>query len=173
MSTACPRHVLSSLSMDRQKICSLHEEYGLQCRWCIGSNLVISCSLYSVPPYPSALHNSLCASSHCSLDIPPSYLSKLGGGGGSLGGSAGGCGGGRGRLDAGGGCPRWGVLCATHYYHMHTSRGDACLGVWGYGGMYLIIALSRLCWEESLKGRMQDAGSSLRNKRHLYSTSSC
>ena len=23
----------------------------------------------------------------------------------------------------GGGSPRWGGLCETHYYHMHTSRG--------------------------------------------------
>ena len=60
----------------------------------------------------------------------------------------------------GGGGARWGDLHATHYYHMHTSRGDVCLGVWGYGGMYVIIALSRLCQEESLKDRMQDAGSS-------------
>ena len=39
----------------------------------------------------------------------------------------------------------------THYYHMHTSRGDVCLGAWGYRGMYAIIALSRLCQEENLK----------------------
>ena len=50
---------------------------------------------------------------------PPSYLSKLGAG--SIGGSA-------------GGFPRWGGLRATHYYHMHTSGGDVCLGVWSYGG---------------------------------------
>ena len=84
---------------------------------------------------------------------PPSYLSKLGGGGGAVwGGSAGGC---RGGCSAagGGGFPRWGGLRATHYYHMHTSRGDVCLGVWGYGGMYAIIALSGHCREESLKGR--------------------
>ena len=53
----------------------------------------------------------------------------------------------------GGGSQGWrGGLRATHYYHMHTSRGDVCLGVWGYGGMYVIIALSCLCREESLKG---------------------
>ena len=52
----------------------------------------------------------------------------------------------------GGGFPKWGGLRVTHYYHMHTSRGDVCLGVWGYGGMYVIIALSRLCREENLKG---------------------
>ena len=43
-----------------------------------------------------------------------------------------------------------GGLHATHYYHMHTSRG--CLGAWGYRGMYAIIAISCLCQEESLKG---------------------
>ena len=49
----------------------------------------------------------------------------------------------------------WGGLRATHYYHMHTSWGGGvvCLGVWGYGGMYAIIALSHHCREESLKGR--------------------
>ena len=72
---------------------------------------------------------------------PPRYLSKLGGGAvGAGGGSAGGGGGG---------------LRATHYYHMHTSRGGVCLGAWGYRGMYAIIAISCLCREESLKG-LQD-----------------
>ena len=52
-----------------------------------------------------------------------------GGGGGGIGSSA-----------PGGGVPRWGGLRATHYYHMHTSRGDVCLGVRGNGGMYVIIA---------------------------------
>ena len=60
------------------------------------------------------------------------------GGGGAIGGSAG-----------GGGFPRWGGLRATHYYHMHTSRRDVCLGVWGHGGMYVIIALSHFCWDMS------------------------
>ena len=46
--------------------------------------------------------------------------------------------------------PGVGGGCATHYYHMHTSRG--CLGAWGYRGMYAIIANSCLCREESLKG---------------------
>ena len=62
-------------------------------------------------------------------DATPPQLSvkTLGGvGGGRLEGV---CGGG-GRLE--GGFPRWWGLCATHYYHMHTSRGDVCLGrVWG------------------------------------------
>ena len=41
-------------------------------------------------------------------------------------------GGGGGQLEGVGGFPRWGGLRATHYYHMHTSRGDVCLGrVWG------------------------------------------
>ena len=71
------------------------------------------------------------------------------GGGGRLEGVRGG-GFGRG---GGGGVPKVGGLRATHYYHMHTSSGDVCLGVWGYGGMYAIIALSRPCWEESLKVR--------------------
>ena len=37
----------------------------------------------------------------------------------------------------GGGGPKVGGLGETHYYHMHTSRGDVCLGVWGYGGKHL------------------------------------
>ena len=32
---------------------------------------------------------------------------------------------------ASGGGPREGGLCATHYYHMHTSRGCVCLGAMG------------------------------------------
>ena len=40
----------------------------------------------------------------------------------------------------GGGSQGGGGLRATHYYHMHPSRGDVCPGVWGYGGMYVIIA---------------------------------
>ena len=84
-----------------------------------------------------------------------SVKTRGGGGGGGWGwiwgGSAGGC---RGGISAGGGgFPRWGDLRATHYYHMHTSWGVVCLGVGGYGGMYAIIALSRPCREESLKGR--------------------
>ena len=57
---------------------------------------------------------------------PPSYLLKPGrGGGGQLGGGVG-------RRVWGGGFPSWGGLRATHYYHMHTSGGDMCLGrVWG------------------------------------------
>ena len=47
---------------------------------------------------------------------------------------------------------------ATHYYHMHTSTRCLCPGAWGYRGMYVIIALSRLCQEESLKG--------LKDQRH-------
>ena len=47
--------------------------------------------------------------------------------------------------------PGGGGVRATHYNHMHTSRGCVCLA-WGYRGMYAIIAISRLCREESLKG---------------------
>ena len=43
-------------------------------------------------------------------------------------------------------------LRAIHYYHMHTSRVCVCPGAWGYRGMYAIIAISRLCREESLRG---------------------
>ena len=68
---------------------------------------------------------------------PPSYLSKLVWGGGRQ--EGGGGGGGYWQLGPGGG----GGLRATHYYHMHTSRG--CLGPWGCRGMYAIIAISRLC----------------------------
>ena len=50
-----------------------------------------------------------------------------------------------------GGFPRWGGLHATHYYHMHTSRRDLCPGVWGYGGMYLIIA-----WEREKERRKKE-----------------
>ena len=80
---------------------------------------------------------------------PPSYLSRLAGGGvgrrvggGGIGSSAGGRGG----------------LHATHYYHMHTSRGCVCLGAWGDRGTYAIIVISRLCREASLKG--------LKDQRH-------
>ena len=62
----------------------------------------------------------------------------------------GGCGGGGGGMVV----RRGGGLRATHYYHMHTSRGDVGLGAWGFGGMYVIMALSGLCQEESLKGRV-------------------
>ena len=75
------------------------------------------------------------------------------GGGGGLGGSGGGGVGWGGGFRVWGGGARWGGLRATHYYDMHTSRGGVCLGVWGYGGMYAIKALSRQCREESLKGR--------------------
>ena len=76
---------------------------------------------------------------------PPQLSVKTRGGGGSAGGSFGGgsAGGVGGDFGRGGGFQRWGGLRATHYYHMHTSWGDVCLGVWGYGGMYAIIALSR------------------------------
>ena len=75
----------------------------------------------------------------------PSYLSKLAGGGGAVG---------AGGVPSVGG----GGLRATHYYHMHTSMVCVCLGAWGYRSMYAIIAISRLCPEESLKG--------LKDQRH-------
>ena len=85
---------------------------------------------------------------------PPNYLPNLAGGGGGGGGSAGGWVGGGVYWQLGGG----GGLRATHYYHMHTSRGWGCLGAWGYRCMYAIIAISCLCQEESLKG--------LKDERH-------
>ena len=97
----------------------------------------------------------------------------------------GGLGGGGSAVGRGG--QKVGALRVTHYYHMHTSTGDVRLWVWGYGGMYVIIALSRrakerkkdermnaLCkhWRSPLKvlglhwsqGRAPNATSSLRNK---------
>ena len=68
-------------------------------------------------------------------------------------------GGGYWQLGQGGGSQGGGGLRATHYYHMHTSRVCVCVwGAWGYRGMYAIIAISRLCREESLKG--------LKDQRH-------
>ena len=75
---------------------------------------------------------------------PPAICQNLRGGGGELGGGVGR------RVGGGGVLAAWlGGLRATHYYHMHTSRG--CLGAWGYGGTYAIIAISCLCREDSLK----------------------
>ena len=49
---------------------------------------------------------------------------------------------------------------------MHTTRGHACLGAWGYRGMHAIIALSRLCREESLKDQRHSIPfNSARNKK--------
>ena len=59
---------------------------------------------------------------------PQLSVKTCGGGGAGIGSSAGG----RGSQGRGG-------LCATHYYHMHTSRGCVCLGAWGYRGMYAKI----------------------------------
>ena len=51
----------------------------------------------------------------------------------------------------GGGVPKVGGLARDPLLpHAYLLR-CVCLGVWGYGGMYAIIALSRLCREESLK----------------------
>ena len=74
---------------------------------------------------------------------PPAICQNLGGGGcravggGWLEGVGGGgrlegLGGGRPEGVGGGGFGRWGGLRTTHYYHMHTFKGDVCLGrVWG------------------------------------------
>ena len=83
---------------------------------------------------------------------PPSYLSKLGGGvdlggGGRLGGSRGGISAG------GGGVPKVGGLARDPLLPHAYLLGGCVSGVGGYGGMYAIIALSRPCREESLKGR--------------------
>ena len=116
------------------------------------------------------MHAATCGRGHGSLTLPPTTGGRLpavlmrptpqlsvktrgGGGRGAFWGGSRleGVGGGV-RPRGGGGFPRWGGLRATHYYHMHTSWGDVCLGVWGYGGRYAAIALSRPCREESLKG---------------------
>ena len=83
---------------------------------------------------------------------PPQLSAKTcgGGGGDSWGRGGGSAGGWEGGVLAA--RPGGGGLRATHYYHMHTSRVCVCLGAWWYRGMYAIIAISRLCWEESLKG---------------------
>ena len=103
----------------------------------------------NTPPHEGGNYNR----SGC--DPPPSYLSKLAGGGelGRGGGRREGGGGGYWQLSWGGG-----GLRDTHYYHMHTSRVCVCLGAWGYRGMFAIIAISRLCQEESLRG--------LKDQRH-------
>ena len=89
---------------------------------------------------------------------PASYLSKLAGGGGLGQGGGRRKGGGEVLVAQGGGSEEGGGLRATHYCHMHTSRVCVCLGAWGYRGMYAIIAISRFCREESLKG--------LKDQRH-------
>ena len=58
--------------------------------------------------------------------------SVSGGGGGGWRVSGGGSAVGGGVPNVGGGSPRWGGLRVTHDNHMHTSRGDVCLGrLWG------------------------------------------
>ena len=51
-----------------------------------------------------------------------------------------------------GGFPKVGGLARDPLLPHAYLLGSVCLGVWGYGGMYAIIVLSRLCREESLKG---------------------
>ena len=105
----------------------------------------VSLQRWCSPPLVSAQNYN---QSGC--DPLASYLSKLAGGGGG------------GRWEGGGGgycqLSRGEGLRATHYYHMHTSRVCVCLGPWGYRGMYALIAISRLCQEESIRG--------LKDQRH-------
>ena len=122
-------------------------------------------------PFPGHTHTHTCGSAsrpqaptggqlQSVLMRPTPQLSvKTCRGGGSWGG-----GGGR-REDGGGvlaarrgGSQEGGGLRATHYYHMHTSTVCVYLGAWGYRGMCALIAISRLCQEESLKG--------LKDQRH-------
>ena len=107
---------------------------------------------------PSCLRNDSPPGGRLQLVLmrhPPQLSVKTCGGGGGGGGQLGQLG----QLGQGGQQEGWGDigslaggggLRATHYYHMHTSRG--CLGAWGYRGMDAIIAISCLCQEESLKG---------------------
>ena len=83
--------------------------------------------------HPRELANSSVLMQH----PDPAICQNLGGWRGGLGGGIWGGGGrlegvwGGGGAAVGGGGPKGG-LRATHYYHMHTSRGDVCLGrVWG------------------------------------------
>ena len=104
-------------------------------------------------PFPTATPGGATTTGPDATPPPPAICQNLRGGGG--GGGAVGAGGG-GRREGGGRGGYWqlgrgeGGLRATHYYHMHTSRG--CLGAWEYRGMYAIIAISCVCQEESLKG---------------------
>ena len=95
---------------------------------------------------------------------PPQLSVKTWGGGGGLRGQFGG-----GRLkrgggqleDGGGGSAAGGGsqggggggLCGPTTTTCIPPGGMCVPGVWGYGGMYVIIALSCLCREQSLKGR--------------------
>ena len=88
---------------------------------------------------------------------PPAICQNLGGGGGGGGGAVGagegvggrvrGGGGGIGSSAGGGGAARNPLLP-----HAYLKGVCVCVwGAWGYRGMYAIIAISRLCPEESLK----------------------
>ena len=74
---------------------------------------------------------------------PPSYLSKLAEGGGL--GQGGGGVGGYWQLGRGAGAARDPLLP-----HAYLKGVCVCLGAWEYRGMYAMIAISRLCREESL-----------------------
>ena len=85
---------------------------------------------------------------------PPAICQNWGGGGGEgvvlVGGQLGGAGGG---ILAVGGFPKVGGLARDPLLPHAYLLGCVCLRDWGYGGMYAMIALSRHCREESLKGR--------------------
>ena len=72
------------------------------------------------------------------------------------------CGGGGGRWEGGGGgigSSAGGGGCARPTTTTCIPQGGVCVwGAWGYRSMYAIIAISRLCREESLKG--------LKDQRH-------
>ena len=70
------------------------------------------------------------------MQQPPQPSVKTRGGGGV--GAGGGVGG------KGGGCAQPSIITCIPQ--------GGCLGAWGYRGMYVIIAISCLCQEESLKG---------------------
>ena len=90
---------------------------------------------------------------------PPTICQNLPGGelGRGGGGGVGGRGGGNGQL-SGGGVPKGGVGCDPLLPDAYLKGVCVRLGAWGYRGMYAIIAISRLCQEESLTG--------LKDQRH-------
>ena len=86
---------------------------------------------------------------------PPAICQNSGGGGGGAGGRSGGgqLGGVGGGFWPWGGFPKVGGLARDPLLPHAYLLGGVCLGGWGYGGMYAMIALSCHCREESLKGR--------------------
>ena len=149
-----PAHVCTTahVFVPRPRFCQLEgPNHMMLCslwarRWFLGdevhseANSVVSCVCVCVSRGGGRLQPVL-------MPHPPQLSVKTwggGGGGGGVGwrvcvGGGGGVGwrvwgGGVGRRVWGGGSagaggfPRWGGLHATHYYHMHTSREDVCLG---------------------------------------------